>query len=247
MSLIKTDPELQIMAEAARILAEIMKKVQKAARSGVKTKDLDKLAESLILSSGAIPCFKGYEGFPNSLCASLNSVVVHGLPSERILKAGDLLSLDLGLCYQGFHADMARSQVIGRSNKLQRRLIKATKQALEAAIKNAKPGNHIGDLEWSIQNRAESFGFNVVRQLCGHGIGKKLHEQPQILNFGKSGTGQEIKPGMVFCIEPMLTVGHWQLQLAKDGYGYQTQDDSLSCHFEDMVAITKKGGIVLTR
>jgi len=158
-----------------------------------------------------------------------------------------MISFDLGLCYQGYQADMARTAVVGRPNKLQKKLIKVTKQALDAAIKYAKPGNHIGDIEWITQDIAESNGFNVVRELCGHGIGKEIHEEPQVLNFGKRGTGPEIKPGMVICIEPMVTVGSWQLEKAKDGFAYKTTDNSLACHFEDMIAITSKEPKILTR
>ncbi|MBU4466955.1 type I methionyl aminopeptidase [Patescibacteria group bacterium] len=247
MILIKKDFELQIMAEAGKILAQIMKNIAKQIKPGIKTIELDELAERLILESNSAPSFKGYDGFPNSLCVSINEEVVHGLPSNRVLKPGDMVSFDLGICYQGYQADMARTVVIGRPNKLQKKLVKVTKQALDAAIKYAKPGNHIGDIEWITQNIAESNGFNVVRELCGHGVGKTIHEEPQILNFGKRGTGPEIKPGMVFCIEPMVTAGDWQLEKAKDGFGYKTIDNSLACHFEDMIAITVKGPKILTR
>jgi len=244
---IKKDFELQIMAEAGKILAKIMKRLEKEIRPGIETLKLDRLAESLVLESGGKCSFKGYDGFPACLCVSINEQVVHGIPSNRVLKEGDMISFDLGIYYQGFHADMARTVVAGKSNKLQRKLIKVTRKALELAIKYAKPGNNFGDLEWITQNYVESQGFNVVRQLCGHGIGKELHEDPQILNFGKKGTGLKIKEGMVFCIEPMVTVGDWQLEKSADGFALETMDKSLSCHFEDMVAVTKKGPVVLTR
>lgn len=243
---IKTDFELQIMAEAGRILSQIMKKIGKQIRPGIKTMELETLAERLIFDSGTKPSFKGYDGFPGCLCISINEQVVHGIPSDRILKEGDLVSFDLGVYYRGFHADMARTVVAGKSNKLQRKLIKVTKEALIKAIKYAKPGNNIGDIEWLTQSYVESRGFNVVRQLCGHGIGKEIHEDPQILNFGKKGAGAKIKKGMVFCIEPMVTVGDWQLEKSADGFAYETIDKSLSCHFEDMVAMTKDGCSVLT-
>ncbi len=244
---IKTPEKIKIMAEAGHILAQVMEKIVKKVKPGIKTIELDRLAERLISESGSEPSFKGYDGFPNCLCVSINEEIVHGLPSDRVLKPGDLVSFDLGLCYQGFHADMARTVVAGRPNNLQKKLIKAAKQALAEAIKQARPGNHIGDIEWATQAKAESYGFNAVRQLCGHGIGKKLHEEPQILNYGEKGTGQEIKPGMVFCIEPMITVGDWHLEKAKDNFGYKTIDNSLSCHFEDMVVVTAKGPKILTR
>ena len=244
---IKKDFELQIMAEAGKILAKIMKRLEKEIRPGIETLKLDRLAESLVLESGGKCSFKGYDGFPACLCVSINEQVVHGIPSNRILKEGDMISFDLGIYYRGFHADMARTVVVGKSNKLQRKLIKVTRKALELAIKCAKPGNNFGDLEWITQNYVESQDFNVVRQLCGHGIGKELHEDPQILNFGKKGTGPKIKEGMVFCIEPMVTADSWQLEKSADGFALETIDKSLACHFEDMVAVTKKGPVVLTR
>ena len=244
---IKKDFELQIMAEAGKILAKIMKRLEKEMKPGIKTMELETLAERLILESGGTCSFKGYDSFPACLCVSINEQVIHGIPSTRILKQGDMISLDLGIYHQGFHADMARTVVAGKSNKLQRKLIKVTKEALAKAVKYAKPGNSFGDLEWITQNYVESQGFNVVRQFCGHGIGKELHEDPQILNFGKKGTGPKIKEGMVFCIEPMVTAGDWQLEKSADGFDYETTDKSLSCHFEDMVAITGKGCQILTK
>jgi len=244
---IKTSEEIKIMAEAGQILAGIMKKLEKEVKPGIKTMELERLAEKLILESGNISSFKGYDGFPSCLCVSINEQVIHGIPSDRILKQGDMISLDLGIYHQGFHSDMARTVVVGKSNKLQRKLIEVTKRALELAIKYAKPGNSFGDIEWITQNYVESQGFNVVRQFCGHGIGRKLHEDPQILNFGEKGTGPKIKEGMVFCIEPMVTVGNWQLEQSVDGFAFETMDKSLSCHFEDMVAITKNGYLVLTK
>ena len=244
---IKKDFELQIMTEAGKILAKIMKRLEKEIRPGIETLKLETLAERLILESGGTCSFKGYDGFPACLCVSINEQVVHSPPGPRVIKEGDMISFDLGIYYQGFHADMARTVVAGKSNKLQRKLIKVTKEALAKAIKYAKPGNNFGDIEWITQNYVESQGFNVVRQLCGHGIGKELHEDPQILNFGKKGTGPKIKEGMIFCIEPMVTVGGWQLEKSADGIALETMDKSLSCHFEDMVAVTKKGPVVLTR
>lgn len=244
---IKKDFELQIMTEAGKILAKIMKRLEKEIRPGIETLKLETLAERLILESGGTCSFKGYDGFPACLCVSINEQVVHSPPGPRVIKEGDMISFDLGIYYQGFHADMARTVVAGKSNKLQRKLIKVTKEALAKAIKYAKPGNNFGDIEWITQNYVESQGFNVVRQLCGHGIGKELHEDPQILNFGKKGTGPKIKEGMIFCIEPMVTVGGWQLEKSADGFALETMDKSLSCHFEDMVAVTKKGPVVLTR
>ncbi|OHA62329.1 MAG: type I methionyl aminopeptidase [Candidatus Wildermuthbacteria bacterium GWA2_46_15] len=243
---IKTPEEIKVMAEGGKILARIMKELEKKIRPGAITQELNRLAESLILSHGGRPSFKSYEGFPATLCVSVNNVIVHGLPSAKPLAEGNIVSLDIGVFYKGFHADMARTFPVGRISPLAKKLIKVTRQAFEMALKEIKPGQHFGDIEWATQNYVESQGFNVVRQLCGHGIGHQLHEDPQILNYGKRGTGPELVEGMVFCIEPMVTVGHWKLKLSPDGFGYEAVDGSLTCHFEDMVAVTKNGHQILT-
>jgi methionyl aminopeptidase len=260
---IKTKEEIEIMAEGGKILAKIMKKLEKQVRAGITTKELDRLAESLILKSGGKCSFKGYkdEGysaipFPTCLCTSINEEIVHVAPSERVLKEGDIISLDLGLFYKGFHTDMAITLPVtktyrGRpsltSNPEDLRLIRVTKKALKRGIKKAKIGNTFGDISNTIQRYVESQGFNVVRDLCGHGIGRELHEEPQILNYGQRHTGEEIKEGMAFCLEPMVTMGDWKIKRTKNGFGYQTQDGSLSAHFEHTIAVTKKGYQILTR
>jgi len=255
MILIKTPEEIKTMAEGGRILARIMRELEKLVRPGITTQDLDGLAESLIFKSGGECSFKGYEDhggepvepFPNCLCVSINEVMVHGLPSKEPLAEGDIVSLDLGLFYKGFHTDMARTFAVGTISSEAKKLLEVTKKALEIAIREVKPGQHFGDIEWATQNYVESQGFNVVRELCGHGIGRQLHEEPQIMNFGKEGTGEEIKEGMVFCIEPMVSVGHWKLKKSPDGFGYQTQDGSLTCHFEDTVAVLNGRAVILTK
>jgi methionyl aminopeptidase len=243
---IKTKEEIEIMAEGGKILAKIMKRLEKEVRPGITTKELDRLAESLILKSGGQCSFKGYEGFPACLCTSINEEIVHVAPSERILKEGDIISLDLGIFYKGFHTDMAITLAVGKIDPEISRLIRVTKKALKRGIKKARIGNTFGDISNTIQRYVESQGFNVVRDLCGHGIGKDLHEDPQILNFGKRHTGAEIKEGMVFCLEPMVTAGDWHIKKSKDGYGYQTEDGSLSAHFEHTIAVTKNGCQILT-
>ena len=243
---IKTLEEIQIMAEGGKILAGIMKELEKNVKPGITTEDLNRLAENLILKSGGKCSFKGYEDYPACLCTSINEEIVHSVPSARQLKDGDIISLDLGIFYQGFHTDMAITVPVGKISPETQRLIRATKKALKRGIKKTRPGNTIGDIGNTIQRYVESQGFNVVRDLCGHGIGKELHEDPKILNYGKRHTGEGIKEGMVFCIEPMVTVGDWKLKKSADGFGYQTQDGSLSCHFEHMVAVTKNGCQVLT-
>ncbi|KPJ73030.1 methionine aminopeptidase [Parcubacteria bacterium DG_74_1] len=243
---IKTPEEIEIMAESGKILAKIMKELEKQVKPGITTKELDRVAEALILKSGGKPSFKGYEGYPTALCTSINEEIVHAIPSNRELKEGDILSLDLGVQWRGFHADMAITVPVGKIDPETQRLIRVTKKALKRGFKKIKPGNTFGDIGNTIQRYVESQGFNVVRELCGHGIGKELHEEPQILNYGKRKTGPEITEGMVFCLEPMVTVGDWKIKKAKDGYGLETQDGSLSCHFEHTAALTRNGAKVLT-
>jgi len=254
MITIKSSQEIEIMAEGGKILARIMEEVQKMVRPGIATKELDKAAEDLVLKSGAKCSFKGYRSpedeinvpYPSCLCTSINEEIVHAVPSKRILKEGDIISLDLGILFKGFHSDMALTVPVGKVDPEAARLIRATKKSLKRAIKEVQPGKRLGDIGNAVQSHAESQGFNVVRDLCGHGIGKELHEDPQILNFGKPGHGEEIKEGMVLCLEPMITMGDYRIKKGKDGFGYITFDKSLSAHFEHTVAVTKKGPLILT-
>ncbi|MBU4298895.1 type I methionyl aminopeptidase [Patescibacteria group bacterium] len=254
MITIRTPEEILIMAEGGQILAKIIKELGKEVKPGIATNDLDGLAEALISSSSEalakedkIKCsFKGYQSFPNCLCTSINEEIVHSIPSVRILKEGDIIKLDLGIFYKGFHSDMAITVPVGKVSFEAQRLIRVTKKALKLGIKKARTGNTFGDIGNTIQRYVESQGFNIVRDLCGHGIGRELHEDPQILNYGKRHSGLEIKEGMVFCLEPMVTLGSWKIKIAKDGCGYQTADSSLSAHFEHTIAITKNGVRVLT-
>lgn len=264
---IKTPEEIKIMAEAGRILAEIMKRLEKEVKPGIATKTLDRLAESLILESESRCSFKDYDIpddsgvlklYPSCLCTSIDEEIVHAVPSERKLKEGDILKLDLGLQYKGFHADMSVTLAVGNVSKETQRLIDVTKKALEIGIGKIRPGNCIGDISRAIQKYVESQGFNVVRELCGHGIGKDVHEDPQILNYvslkkemidkakyeedGKT----EIKEGMVLCLEPMVTIGDWRIKRAKDGFGWKTKDNSLSAHFEHTIAVINDGAKILT-
>jgi len=244
--MVKTVKEIEIMAENGRILAGIMKSLEQKAKPGVTTKELDRAAEALVLKSGAKPSFKGYQGFPASLCTSLNQEIVHAVPSQRRLAPGDLLSLDLGLFRKGYHADMAVTLCIGKARPEILNLVNAAKTALQKGIGQIKPGRTTGDIGWAIQNHAESQGFSVVRELCGHGIGRKIHEEPQVLNYGKKKTGIELKEGMVLCLEPMLAAGSWRIKKSADGCGYETKDGSLSAHFEHMIAVLKHGAKILT-
>ncbi len=246
MITIKTEEEIKIMREGGRILAEIMEKLQGMVKAGVLTKELDRVAEALILNSGSQLAFKGYEGFPAALCTSVNSQIVHVVPSDYELKQGDILSLDLGLKYKGFFSDMAVTVPVGQVDSKAVRLIETTRKSLELAVSKAVIGNTFGDIGAVVQEFVEAHGYNVVRELCGHGIGRELHEDPKILNYGQAKTGEEIKEGMVFCLEPMITMGDWHLKKSADGFGYETQDGSLSSHFEQMVAVSKQGTFVLT-
>jgi len=244
---IKSKEEIEIMAEGGKILAKILKELEKKVKPGITTKELDRVAETLIFKSGGTPSFKGYDEFPATLCTSINEELVHAVPSQRKLKEGDILSLDIGMKYQGYHSDMAITLPVPKKISPEAiRLIRVTKKALKRGIKKVRPGNTFGDIGNTIQRYVESQGFNVVRDLCGHGIGRELHEEPKILNYGKRHLGPEIKEGMTFCLEPMVTAGDWKLKKSKDGYGFETQDGSLSCHFEHMMAVTKNGVKVLT-
>lgn len=243
---IKTPEEIKIIAEGGKILANVLKELEKMIKPGITTLELDRAAEAFILSHGGQPAFKGYAGFPYSLCTSINENIVHGLPSNYVLKEGDLLKLDLGVSYKGFNTDSAITVAVGRVSFEAKRLMNVTKKALRLGIKKAKVGNTIGDIGNTIQRFIEDQGFGVVRDLCGHGIGKEVHEDPKIPNFGKRQTGEKLIEGMVICIEPMITAGDYNLKKSDDGYGYATKDNSLSAHFEHTIAITKKGPRILT-
>lgn len=259
MITIKTPEEIQIMAEGGKILAKIMKELEKTVRPGITTKDLNKVAKDLIFRYGAKPSFKGYQDFPATLCTSINEEIVHVIPSDRKLKEGDIISLDLGILFKGFHTDMAVTLPVGKIDPEVQRLVRVTKKALKRGIKKVRPGNTFGDIGNTIQRYVEGQGFNVVRDLCGHGIGKELHEDPKILNYGKRHKGPEIKEGMVFCLEPMITMGDCcppaggrasslagKLKKTEDGPGFETADGSLSAHFEHTMAVTKNGCRILT-
>ena len=244
---IKTKEEILIMQEAGKILAQVMKELEKQVKPGVTTLSLDRAAEDLILSKGAKPGFKGHEGFPYSLCASVNENIVHGYPSNYALKKGDVFGLDLGVLYKGYYADMAITVPVGEVSFEAKRLINTAKKALRLGIKKVRPGNTVGDIGNTIQRFVESQKFGIVRDLCGHGIGKKLHEDPKVPNYGKRKTGEELKQGMVICIEPMVIQGTHELKKAKDGYGYAAKDGSLTAHFEHTIVVTKNGAKILTK
>jgi methionyl aminopeptidase len=246
MIITKTSDEISIMAEGGKILAEVLKKIAEMAKPGITTLELDKASESLILSLEAKPAFKGYESFPYSLCASVNDIIVHGFPSNYKLKEGDIVGLDLGVLYKGYNTDMAVTVAVGDISYEAKRMLDVGKKALRIGIKKVRHGVTTGDIGNTIQRYIEGQGYGVVRDLCGHGIGKSVHEDPKVPNYGQRHKGIELKEGMVICIEPMLTMGDYKVKKAKDGYGLATNDGSLSAHFEHTVAITKDGCKILT-
>lgn len=244
---IKTKEEIEIMARAGKILALILDSLKKEIRAGLKTKDLDLKARQLINFYKVKPAFLGYDNFPAVLCVSVNDIIVHGTPSEYKLKEGDIVSLDLGIKYKGFFSDMAITFPVGNVDSEAIRLIKVTKKALKRAIKKTRPGNTFGDIGNAIQRYIEKRGFFTIKELCGHGIGKDLHEPPEVLNYGKRNSGAVLREGMVFCIEPMASIGCEKIKKADDVCAFKTADNSFSAHFEHTIAVTKNGARVLTR
>ena len=250
---VKTAKEIDIMAEGGKILANILQDLARAVKPGITTQSLDKLAQELLFKFGARSSFLNYRGYPSVLCTSINDEIVHGVPSDRKLEKGDLLKLDMGVLYHGFHTDSATTILVGgglsfnKNNLLKKKLIRITREALEEGIKKAKAGNTIGDIGSAVQNYVEKNGFNVVRELVGHGIGRELHESPHVPNYGKPGEGEILKPGMVIAIEPMVTIGEWKIKEGADGFVFKTKDNSLASHFEHTLVITENGSMVLTR
>ena len=245
---IKTKDEIAVMRDAGRIVSEILDELEKAVAPGVTTWELDQLAEGLIHKKGAKPAFKGYLGFPCSLCASINYEVVHGIPSKkRKLAPGDLMKLDFGVVYRGYYGDAARTVPVGEVSAEARTLVETTRQSLSNAISAVINGNRIGDIGYAVQSFVETKGFAVVRDFVGHGIGKKLHEQPQVPNFGEPGTGMKLRPGMVLAIEPMVNLGTHQVEILEDDWTAVTLDRKLSAHFEHTVVLTENGPEILTR
>lgn len=244
---IKTPQEIEIMSKAGQILSRIMGELKNRIEPDLTTRELDKLANELILNYQVKPAFKGYRGFPAVLCVAVNEQVVHGVPSDVRLKQGDILSLDLGIIYQGFYSDMAFTTPVGAIDPEAGRLIRITKKSLKRGIARVKPNKTIGDIGNAIQKYVENQGFQVVRALCGHGIGRNLHEQPEIPNFGQRHKGFKLQPGMVLALEPMVTMGKPGVKKGSDGFCYQTNDNSLSAHFEHTVLVTNKDPKILTR
>jgi len=245
--IIKSDEEIATMRQAGRIVADILKILAEQVRPGMKTKELDIIAEGELKRLGASPSFKGYHGFPATLCVSVNDEIVHGIPGERTLNEGDIVSLDFGAIFKGFQGDAALTVGIGRVSPEAQQLMEATRGSLEAGIAAAHAGATLGDVSAAIQNYAESRGYSVVREYTGHGIGREMHEDPQIPNFGLPGTGPVLKKGMALALEPMLNAGGWHTRVADDHWTVLTADGSLSAHFEHTIAINDNEPEVLTR
>jgi methionyl aminopeptidase len=246
MIFLKSSGELETMDRANRLVHRTLRAVRGIAKPGVSTGELDELAEETILSHGGVPAFKGYRGFPASLCTSVNDVIVHGIPSrETTLSDGDIVSVDCGVLLDGFYGDAAVTFGIGEISRDARRLMDTTRRCLADAVEAVAPGNRLGDVGAAVQARAESAGFGVVREFVGHGIGRSLHEDPQVPNYGMAGHGQVMKPGLVIAIEPMITSGSWRVRIDQDGWTARTGDGKLAAHFEYSVAVTEDGRRVL--
>jgi methionyl aminopeptidase len=248
MIILKSPDEVAKMRVAGGIVAETIDTVLAAVEPGVSTADLDVVAEAFIRERKATPSFKGYRGFPASICASLNEEVVHGIPSpKRILKEGDVLSLDFGAIWDGYHADSAVTVFVGEPASAEaEKLVRVTEEALEAGISQIRPGGRLSDISHAVQQVVEGAGFSVVREYVGHGVGRSLHEDPQIPNYGLPGRGPELRPGLVVAVEPMVTMGDWKTRVLADDWTVVTADGSLAAHFEHTIAITEDGREVLT-
>jgi len=244
---IKSEEELRLLRDAGRILAEIVRELKGSLKSGITTQEVDLLAEDLIRRRNVIPAFKGYRGFPGCVCMSINQEVVHGIPGKRILLDKDIVSIDVGIVHNEYYSDTAVTVGIGQIHSDLQRLLDVTYQSLCKGIEQAKVNNHLSDISHAIQAYAESNGFAIVREFVGHGIGKRLHEEPEIPNFGEPHRGPVLKEGMVFAIEPMVNFGGWKTKIQEDGWTVVTKDGKPSAHFEHTVAITKDGPEILTQ
>lgn len=247
MITIKTDAEIALMRESGRLTKNVLDLVGREIRAGMTTKDLDRIAHDYIKSCGAYPSFLGYSGYPASICASVDEMVVHGIPSDDIIiKEGQIVSIDVGVEYNGWQGDAARTFTVGKVSEEKKKLVKVTEECFFKAIENLRDGTPLGDIGFKVQTYAEANGFSVVRALVGHGIGREMHEDPSVPNYGKKGTGIKLKSGMVIAIEPMINAGAFQVDFLPDGWGVLTRDKKPSAHYENTVAITDNGIEILT-
>lgn len=246
MITIKSPREIEIMRKSGKITAKTLARLIEAAKPGVTTAELDSIAEESIRSMGGVPTFKGYNGYPASICTSVNDQVVHSIPGPYVLRDGDLLSIDIGTTLDGYVSDSAITLALGDVSDCGRRLLRVTQECLMLAIAQMRVGNRLGDIGNAVQRHAEENGFGVVRELVGHGIGTKMHEEPQVPNYGKAGAGIELRKGLVLAIEPMITEGSWRVRTLGDGWTVVTEDGKLAAHFEHTIAVTEEGPRILT-
>ncbi|MCL7749065.1 type I methionyl aminopeptidase [Halalkalibacter alkaliphilus] len=247
MIICKTEREIEIMREAGKIVALTHQALKEHIQPGISTKDLDEIAEKLIRSHGATPSFKGYNGFTGSICASVNEELVHGIPGKRVLKDGDVISVDIGAYYNGYHGDSAWTYAVGEISKKDQELLDVTEASLFKGLEFAKPGNRLSDISHAIQSYAEPLGYSIVREYVGHGVGQDLHEDPQIPHYGPPGKGPRLKPGMVLAIEPMINAGTRYVRTLSDNWTVVTVDGKNCAHFEHTIAITDSGFEILTK
>ncbi|MCK9431563.1 MAG: type I methionyl aminopeptidase [Candidatus Omnitrophica bacterium] len=243
---LKSENDLKMLKRSGSILASVMRKLEDAILPGMTTADIDRISEELILKEKALPAFKDYHGFPCSACISVNEEVVHGIPGAKVISEGDIVSIDLGVNFQGYFSDMAVTLPVGKTDPEKLRLIRITRESLDLGISYARSGNYLTDISHNIQRFAEKEGFSVVRQFVGHGIGKALHEEPEVPNFGSAGLGPLLKSGMVLAIEPMINAGSWECRVQQNGWTAVTRDGLPSAHFEHTVAVTENGPLILT-
>lgn len=246
MIIIKSDMEIEYMRNAGKVVADTLATIEAVIKPGITTAEINKLAEEFILEQGAKPSFKGYGGFPASICASVNDEVIHGIPDNRVLQEGDIISVDCGAVLNGFHGDAARTFPVGKISKEAEELIRVTKECFFKGVEKAKVDNRLTDISAAIQIYAESFGYSVVRDFVGHGIGKSMHEDPQVPNYGTAGRGPKLSHGMVLAIEPMINIGKFNVKVKPNGWTVVTSDGSLSAHYENTVAILNSGPEILT-
>jgi methionyl aminopeptidase len=243
---LKSESDLLMLRKSGKILFKMLKIIGESIVPGISTKEINLLAEELARKHNVLPAFKGYQGFPASICTSINEEIVHGIPGERIIKEADIVSIDLGVNYEGYFSDAAITVAVGKIDSRVKKLIEVTKKALSIGINQACPDNHLSDISYSIQNYVEKNGFSVVRQFVGHGIGRNLHEEPEIPNFGRPKEGPVLKAGMVFAIEPMVNMGTWEAEILGNGWTAVTKDRLPSAHFEHTIAITEGRAEILT-
>jgi methionyl aminopeptidase len=244
---IRTEPELELIRKSGEVLLGTFTILEGMIRPGMRTAELDAAAEEFIRSRGGIPAFKGYQGYPATICASINEQVVHGIPGDRTLEEGDIVGIDMGVVLDEYYSDATRTYPVGEISEEAARLIRVTSESLDHGIEQVREGNHLSDISHAIQKHAESHGYSVVRALVGHGIGRRMHEEPQIPNYGPPGKGPELKAGMVLAIEPMVNMGAHDVLTLEDKWTFVTVDGKLSCHFEDTVAVTDDGPRIMTR